>query len=199
MRILPAAFLLASTFLSAFAATPAIPRPAKELTVVEPGGKQTLLSSYRGKVVYIQFLFTTCPHCQALSRELTKVQTELGPKGVQVIGIAFNDEVNPGLVSAYSNQYAGNFPIGYASRDTVMNYLGLSVMDRWVVPQIMIIDKKGVVRAQSDPMGTAQLQDKVYITKFIGDLLKETGAPAAPALKQRPPAATGAAATGKKS
>jgi thiol-disulfide isomerase/thioredoxin len=192
MRILLSALLVAS---SIFAATPAVPRPAKEFTVVEANGKQSLFSNYKGKVIVAQFLFTTCPHCQALSTKLMKLQQEMGPN-VQVVGIAFNDEVNPALAGAYAKQYANNFPLGYAKREAVMSYLGLSVMDRWVVPQVMIIDKKFTVRAQTDPMGTEQLQDTVYLKKFITDLLKE-GAGAAPAVSAKP--ATTAAATGKKS
>ena len=197
MRILISALLLASSLFSTsgFAATPVVPRPAKELTILEPSGSQTLLSSLKGKVVLIQFLFTTCSHCQAFSQKLTKMQQEMGP-GFQMVGIAFNDEVTPALTAAYSKQYAGNFPIGFAKRETVMSYLGLSVMDRWVVPQIMIIDKKGVIRAQSDPQGTEQLQDSIYLKKFMGDLAKE-GAASKPVLTPRP--AAKAAATGKKS
>ena len=154
------------------AATPPVPRPAKEFTFVDPSGKQTLLSSYKGKAVCIQFLYTTCPHCQALSKELSKVQTELGPKGLQVLGVTF-DEATPAKAAAYQRQFGVGFPVAFASRDTVLSYLGLSVMDRFVVPQVVVIDKKGVIQAQSDPMGTPKLQDPAYLTQFIGGLLKE--------------------------
>jgi peroxiredoxin len=153
-------------------AIPPVPRPAKEFTFVDPSGKQTLLSSYKGKVVCIQFLYTTCPHCQALSKELSKLQNDLGAKGVQFLGVAF-DEATPAKAAAYQRQFGVNFPVAYASRDTVTSYLGLSVMDRFVVPQVMIIDKKGVIQAQSDPMGTAKLQDPAYLTTFIGGLAKD--------------------------
>ena len=190
MRILLSALLLAS---SIFAATPVVPRPAKEFTVVDASGKQTLLSSYKGKVILAQFLFTTCPHCQSLSSKLMKLQQELGP-GVQMVGIAFNDEINPALTANYARQYANNFPMGYAKRDSVMSYLGLSVMDRWVVPQVMIIDKKFTVRAQTEPSGTEQLQDSVYLKKFMTDLMKEGAGGAAPALTPRPAATPAGAA-----
>src|ERR1700688_2163685 len=72
-------------------AMPPVPRKAPELTIVEPSGKQTLLSSFKGKVVVIEFLYTTCPHCQAASQVFTKLQRELGPRGFQAVGVAFND------------------------------------------------------------------------------------------------------------
>ena len=74
-QLLTTAILTVALGASAFAAMP-VPRPSKEFTFVEPDGKQVLLSSLKGKVVVIQFLYTTCPHCQALSRELTKLSAE---------------------------------------------------------------------------------------------------------------------------
>jgi thiol-disulfide isomerase/thioredoxin len=160
---------------SAFAAMP-VPRQSKEFTFVQPGGKQTLLSSYKGKVVCIQFLYTTCPHCQALSRVLTKMSGELGPN-VQFLGVAF-DEENPQLASAniqgYIKQQGVSFPVAFASRDTVMSYLGLSVMDRFVVPQMAIIDKKGVIRAQSAAMGTETLQREDTLMPLLKGLVAES-------------------------
>ena len=155
-------------------ATPPVPRPAKEFDFVDPSGKHTLLSSEKGKVVLIQFLYTTCPHCQALSQVLTKLEKEYGPRGLVVLGAAFNDEANPAVVHAYNTQYAG-FPVGVSNRDTVMSYLGLSVLERFVVPQIMIVDKKGTVVAQSAAMGTPELQNEAHLREMIEKLLAEGG------------------------
>lgn len=194
MRIATVTAILAAA-LPAFAVMPPVPRPAKELVITEPSGKKTLLTSMKGKVVIVQFLYTTCPHCQHFSQVLTKMSADLAPKGVQMLGLAFDDPPNapPGtpptaaMVGNYVKQFNVGFPVGIGSRDTVMSYLGISVMDRFVVPQVMIVDKKGAIRAQSDFMGTEQLQDETYLRKFIGDLLKEGGttttssAPKAPA------------------
>ena len=54
-----------------------------------------------------------------------------------------------------------------------MSYLGISVMSRFVVPQVMVVDRKGIVRAQSELMGTAELQDEAYMRSFLEGLLKE--------------------------
>jgi len=60
-------------------AIPPVPRKAPEFTIVEPSGKPTLLSSYKGKVVCVEFLYTTCPHCQAASQVFSKMQRGIGP------------------------------------------------------------------------------------------------------------------------
>jgi thiol-disulfide isomerase/thioredoxin len=70
-----------------------VPRPAPEFKIQEPSGKATLLSAQKGKVCVIQFLFTWCQHCQATAQSLSKLQTELGGKGLRVFGVGFNDEV----------------------------------------------------------------------------------------------------------
>lgn len=196
MRIVPVAPLLASLFVSGLAlqAAAPVPRPSKEFTIILPSGKQTLLSSYRGKVVMAAFMFTTCPHCQALSKVITKLQGELGPRGFQAVGVAFNDEVNTPNAAAnaqvtgnFVNQFEVGFPVGYAPRESVLSYLGVSSIDSWVVPQVAIIDRKGVIRAQSASRGTADLQTESYLRKYLGDLLSE-GAPAKSAAPSKAPA-----------
>ena len=164
-----------------------VPRPTKEFTIILPSGKQTLLSSYRGKVVMAAFMFTTCPHCQALSKIVTKLQNELGPRGFQAVGVAFNDEVNTAnsaanaqVTASFISQNQVSFPMGYAPRESVMSYLSLSDIERWVVPQVVIIDRKGVIRAQSVAQGSADLQTETYLRKYLGELLDEGAAKPAP-------------------
>jgi thiol-disulfide isomerase/thioredoxin len=151
---------------------PQVPRPAKELAVVEPSGKQTLVSSLKGKVVVIQFLATTCPHCQRYSQLLTRLQSELGSKGFQALGVAFN-EATPATVAAYVKQFAVGIPVGHASRETVTSYLGLSPYERLAVPQIVVVDRKGVIRAQSEPLGSENLVRESYLRTLLTSLLQE--------------------------
>ncbi len=168
-------------FLTSAKAAAPVPRPAKELTVVLPSGANSLLTSYRGKVVMLAFMFTTCPHCQALSQIMTKLQGELGPRGFQALGACFNDEVNSPdqkanlvVTKNFIDQFHVGFPVGRVPRETVLNYVGVSVIDqRWVVPQIVIIDRKGQIVAQSDPKGEATpfLQKEDYLRTYLGGLL----------------------------
>jgi peroxiredoxin len=153
-------------------AIPPVPRKSPEFAIVEASGKQTLLSSYKGKVVVFALMYTTCPHCQREAVMLTKLQNELGPRGLQVIGTTFDDS-NPVKVANFVRQFNLGFPVGYSSTETVQSYLGLSVMDRYVVPQIAVIDKKGMIRAQSEALGTPNLQDETYLRGLIDSLLKE--------------------------
>lgn len=152
-------------------AKPPVPRPAKEFACTDANGQQISTSKFKGKVVLIQFLDTNCPHCQALSKTLTKVQSDLGPQGFQAFGVALN-EATPEMVRHYVSDLHLGIPVGYAAREQVIGYLGFSVLERLSVPQVMIIDRRGNIRAQSDPLGTPELQNETYLREFIGKLLK---------------------------
>lgn len=163
-------FLALSLASLSLSAQPTMPRKAPEFTIVDPSGKQVLLSSYKGKVVALAFIFTTCPHCQAECGVLTKLQGELGDKGFQPLAVAFNDNAGM-LVNEFVKTFRPSFPVGYSARQTVMNYLGLSDIERWVVPQMVLIDRKGMIVAQSAPSGTEELQEEKSLRSKITDLL----------------------------
>jgi thiol-disulfide isomerase/thioredoxin len=165
---------------SAQAAAP-VPRPSKEFAVALPSGQQILLSSLKGKVAVVQFLFTWCPHCQAFSKNLTLLNNEYGSRGFQALGVAFDDPdpKAPPLkdkVVSYAQQYAG-FPVGLTTRSPALSYLGISELERIGVPQIVVIDRKGVIRAQSPSEGGGPLGDPAQLKPLIENLLAE-GAPA---------------------
>jgi len=155
---------------------------------VTPQGQQILLSSLKGKVAVVQFLFTWCPHCQAFSQMLTQVNMEYGPRGFQALGVAFNtDPDNPDdkvplkdKAAAYSKQYAG-FPVGFSTRSTVLSYLGISELERIGVPEIVVIDRKGVIREQSPTQGGGPLTDPAHLRMLVESLLAESGGAKAPA------------------
>jgi peroxiredoxin len=155
---------------------PPVPRPAQEIAIETPQGKLSAPRAFRGKVVLMQFLYTTCTHCQATARMLSGLERELGPRGLKVVGIAFNEEAqnNPEAIHGFVAANQVSFPVGATSREAVLKYLGISVVERFVVPQIVIVDRSGVIRAQSDFMGTSELRDEAYLRRFIGGLLEST-------------------------
>jgi cytochrome c biogenesis protein CcmG/thiol:disulfide interchange protein DsbE len=149
--ILPSLLL---TALVVHAALP-VPRQAPDFTIKMPGQQPVSLASLKGKVVVVQFLDTNCSHCQATAQMLSKVKADFAAKGVEIYGVAFNPGVltaseaaNTAEVRKFTTQFA-RFPVGIAERNPVLKYLGLSPMERWGVPQIVVIDKKGIIQAQS--------------------------------------------------
>ena len=131
-------------------------RKAPELAFTIPGQGERLLSQYRGKVVALEFILTTCPHCQASSHELTKYQQEMGKRGLQVIDLAINaldDMRKPAeaeqMVAAFRQNFQVGFPVGYVPRAQMLSFLGFSPVDRMVVPQLVLIDRKGFIHYQT--------------------------------------------------
>jgi thiol-disulfide isomerase/thioredoxin len=166
--------------LSVQAAAP-VPRQSKEFTVATPQGQQILLSSLKGKVAVVQFLFTWCPHCQAFSKVLTQLNAEYGPRGFQALGVAFEDDVTKDKAISYAQQYATGFPVGVSTRSTVFSYLGLSELERIGVPQIVVIDRKGQIREQTTAQGGGPLGDVAHLKPLIESLLAEGAASKSPA------------------
>jgi peroxiredoxin len=175
MRIL--ATLLAFG-VAASAAAPPVLRKAPDFTITEPSGKQFQLSSFKGKVVVLTFVYTTCSHCQDASRMFTRLYKEMAPRGLQLLAVAFNDNAAI-LVPNFVQSIGIPYPVGASDHSSVLNYLGIpdSVMNRWVVPQIVVIDRKGNIRAQSPAMGDGNLTAESYMRDLIESLLREPAGP----------------------
>jgi len=159
---------------------PEVPRKAPELAVQlvsgqQLTGQQILLSQFRGKVVLIEFLHTTCPHCQHDSAIVEQLYKELGPRGFQPLGVAFNDNATL-LVEDFVRMLGLTYPVGVASRDTVLGYLQHSYLEPLYVPQMIFVDRKGIIRAQHGGIGDDFLKDdpeKHLLENHLRDLIEE--------------------------
>jgi peroxiredoxin len=172
-RKLPTLTILLALGVFPASATEPVPRKSPDLMIVEPSGKQMRLSSLKGKVVMIEFLVTNCPHCLRVAQAISKLQWEMGARGLQSIGVAFDSGVNGHIVTKFTQRLAITFPVGYVSSDKVDSYLGRLGAERFRVPQIVVIDRKGVIRAQSRSTGEKNLEDENYLRNLIDSLLKE--------------------------
>lgn len=151
-----------------------VPRPAPEYAFNLPGGEQINLSRYSGKVVALEFLFTTCPHCQQTSKMIAKLQTEYGKQGFQALGVAINP--NPD-VRGFVSLYGVNYPLGQATRESAFGFLQQSIiMPNFSVPQLVFIDRKGIIRGQFGGNDAFFANEEPNMRAMIEKLLAE-GAP----------------------
>lgn len=161
-----------------------VPRPAPDFTINMPGAAPQKLSQYKGKVLAVEFLLVTCPHCQRTAQTLTKLQKELGPQGFQAIGIS----VDPaGNVANFAKQYGVNYPVGTApNRDAVYSFLQHSVMSpNFYVPQMVIIDRNGVIREQHGGTDAYFNNEEASIRASLAKLLGDKPAGGKPKAKAR--------------
>jgi thiol-disulfide isomerase/thioredoxin len=183
---LSAAFLLLSA--NALLADDTL-RKAPELAFSIPGKGQQLLSQYRGKVVALQFIFTTCPHCQAASKVMTKFQQEYGPRGLQVIDVAVNDNADL-LVDNFVKDYGVGFPVGWTPQAQMVAFMGFSSA-RFVVPQMVMIDRKGMIHYQTPALESEEwdkLMKEEAIRQHIEELLALGGGAGSHTSRNRRPA-----------
>ena len=162
------------------------PRKAPELAFTVPGQGQKLLSQYRGKVVALEFIATTCPHCQDASRVMTRFQQEFGSRGFQALDVATNaldDSPDPNnanaVVAKFVKDFQVGFPVGWATRDQFMSFMSFSVLDRVVIPQLVLIDRKGIIHYETPAGSTPEresLMKEDAIRQHIEELLGRTDA-----------------------
>ena len=171
-----------------------IPRHSPEFAIQQKGGKQVLLSSYRGKVVALIFILTYCAHCQKAIETLNGLQPEYGPKGFQALASAIEDMAAVALPE-FVKRFNPPFPVGYNDRNAVLDYLQIPIMNRLMMPQIAFVDRQGTIRAQYTGDDKFFGEDmKANLTKQIETLLKEKEAPAS---RKTAPKTTGKASKKK--
>jgi peroxiredoxin len=185
MRIIASLAALLFLGLSLPAAPPAA-RQAPDIAFTVPGQGQRKLSDYLGKVVALEFIYTTCTHCQASARSMQKLQQDLGPQGFQAIEIAFNPNAEVLTDDFTKNQHL-TLPVGWAVGNDVTSFLGYGPADRFVVPQIVLIDRAGVIRHQTRAQGADDLRSEPILRQRIMGMVRPVNAPK-PAAPTKPPA-----------
>lgn len=164
-----------------------VPRTSPEYGFEVTGGKQVLLSQYKGKVVMLGFYLTTCPHCKDTVKVVEKLYKEFGAQGFQPLGVCVND-MSKMLTADFIREQGATFPIGYGARDMAYGYLQHPTMLQLYFPTMVLIDRKGTIIAQfmgGDLIFGKDLAEREKnFRKLIVDALKKPGASPAPAKKK---------------
>ncbi|MCU1336190.1 MAG: Redoxin domain protein [Bryobacterales bacterium] len=145
-----------------------VPRPAPELRIVEASGKTTMLSSYRGRVVLLAFISTQCAHCQRASLVFEQLSHEFAGR-LQVAETAFDDAAD---TTAFTKRFGLTFPVGSTSSDAVHAFLGVAAGARVGTPQVVAIDRRGMIRAQSERLGSPLLQTPEYLRDLLNAIFR---------------------------
>jgi peroxiredoxin len=172
--------MLAGLLITSAFAVPSVTthRKSPEFTITAPSGRTTLLSTFKGKVVVVEFLFVKSQHCIRVATTLNKLNIELGPRGFQAVGIVFDPPNTPNgseqFLPSVVDDLKLTYPLGYASKDAVDSYLGRSGNEILNIPQVVVIDRAGMIRATSGGKGgDPALEDENSLRNLIDGLLKE--------------------------
>jgi thiol-disulfide isomerase/thioredoxin len=124
-----------------------VPRQSPEFAISLDNGQQVRLSQYKGKVVVVAFILTWCTHCQAIIGYLIEDQKTYGPRGLQVVASAIDDDA-AAKVPAFVKQFNPPFPVGFNNPLVAIDYLEHPHMLTPHMPILAFIDRQGVIRAQ---------------------------------------------------
>ena len=138
----------------------------------EPGASQALLAAelpdlqgqkqrmdqWRGKVIIVNFWATWCAPCREEIPELIRAQEQLGPRGVQVVGIAI-DQVDK--VKAYAEEMRISYPVLVGELE-VMDLARVAGNALGGLPYTVVLDRQGeIARTELGGVTQAKLEDMV--------------------------------------
>ena len=101
------------------------------------GGGTLRLIDYRGRVVLLNFWATWCPPCRAEIPDLNRLQDELGPKGLEVIGVSL-DEEGFDAVRPFAETHEVTYPLVVDDGAVAAQYGSIQGL-----PTTLVIDRNG--------------------------------------------------------
>jgi thiol-disulfide isomerase/thioredoxin len=128
------------------AAQPADAKAPPDFEVPKLDGSSFKLSSYKGKVLVLDFWATWCPPCRDGIPQLVRIDKELRDKGVEIVGLHIDDQgrSSPQAIRNFVKQFGINYTVGMANSDMFIAYLGEK---ETAIPQTLVFDRNGKVIA----------------------------------------------------
>jgi peroxiredoxin len=151
-----------------------LPRKSPEFIITKPSGEQILLSSFKGKVVVVEFMFVGSAKCIRLAKILDALQRDLAPRGYQSVAIAFGPHVDQALVGHVADHMALSYPLGYTTAPSdVDSFLARQGTEQLKIPQMVVIDRKGFIRAATGGGADTRMEDEAALRALVNSLLDE--------------------------
>jgi thiol-disulfide isomerase/thioredoxin len=182
MRTVPISLFTCAAL--ALAAQPAQPRRSPPFSILRPDAQPLTLASFRGKVVALVFISTTCPHCQEFTGKLVPIAKEYAPRGVQFLECAVNEGAKA-AVPGFVQQFQPPFPVGFNTQAAVDEYLRRSILFTFYVPHVVFLDRNGMIvgdfEGESDFMKDAAANTRKELDRLLtakAPAGKKTGSPA---------------------
>lgn len=132
-------------------------RPAPDFTLPLIDGGQLQLSSYRGKVVLLDFWATWCVPCREETPHFVELQQKYSGQGLQIIGISMDDSPDP--VHTFYQQFHMNYPVVMGTADVGSAYGGVLGL-----PIAFVIDREGRICTKHMGATDAAVFEKDIIT-----------------------------------
>ena len=175
LRKIACLFACATIAASSLLAQVGLPRKSPEFIITKSSGEQILLSSFKGKVVVLEFMFIGSPKCIRLAQTLDTLQHDLGPRGYQSIAIAFGPHIDQALVGHVADHMALSYPLGFTTASSDVDaFLGREGSEKLKIPQMVVTDRKGFIRAATGGGADTRMEDEATLRTLVNSLLDET-------------------------
>lgn len=113
-----------------------------------------LSERFKGKAIIVDIMGTWCHNCMDESPLLQQVYSEYKSKGLEVVGLSFEINDNPGQAKRnlrlYQQRYSITFPLlfcGSTDDKYVVAQLRTQLVNFYAYPTTLFIDKKGIVHS----------------------------------------------------
>jgi len=116
-------------------------RRAPGFSLPDTNQRQYDLADYRGKVVILEFMQTTCPHCNAFADVLEQVQQKYGDR-VAIISVVNPPDDQP-KVRSFIAAHKIIYPMVFDCGQVAYSYLRTPSFD---IPHVFLIDGDGGIR-----------------------------------------------------
>lgn len=147
---------------------------ASEFSLQDIKGNTHKLSSYKGKVVLVNFWATWCPPCRQEIPDFIEIQNEMKDKGFVILGISVDND-GAKAVKPFAEKNKINYPMLLADNKVVADYGGIRA-----IPASFLIDVNGHIVKQ-----WVGIQSKEEMVRDITPLLAAVK-PAKPAPAKAP-------------
>ncbi|NWG86698.1 MAG: TlpA family protein disulfide reductase [Hydrogenophilaceae bacterium] len=128
--------------------------PAPAVTIATPDGPQPL-SSWRGKVVLVNFWATWCPYCRHEMPAMQAFYQQHKGEGFEILALSLDD--GQAEIDAFMREEGYSFPAMPTISGTTQQFGGVDK-----VPTSFIIDRQGVIRHRiSGQVHRARLEELV--------------------------------------
>jgi thiol-disulfide isomerase/thioredoxin len=133
--------IVAAIFLfSPVRADPVAPTPAPGWALKDVEGKLVNFSSFKGKVVVLDFWATWCGPCRSEIPGYVKLQEKYKDKGLVIIGVSLDQE-GPDVVKKFIGDLHMNYQVVMGDDAVVEAFGGVDG-----IPTTFIIDRTGTIR-----------------------------------------------------
>jgi thiol-disulfide isomerase/thioredoxin len=167
-------FLAAASAAGVALAAPNAPlrKMPKDFYITLISGQRVTFDAFAGKVVAVELLLTTCPHCQRCAQTMQKLVEELGPKGFAALGAAVDDNARMNMLS-FQMKSGARFPIGVADKVEAYRVIGSDPSQLIYFPQLVFVDRTGAIRAHYGGTDNFFLEEEKNARAQILSLLGE--------------------------